>query len=77
MIKNSKKPDNSLLWKYAGFATQLIIALGLAVWLGLKADGWLKLNAPVAVWVLPLLIIIVLIIKAIKDTSPKKTKKDT
>ena len=77
MIKDPKKPDNSLLWKYAGFATQLIIALGLAVWLGLKADGWLKLNAPVAVWVLPLLIIIVLIIKAIKDTSPKKTKKDT
>lgn len=72
MIKDSKKPDNSLLWKYAGFATQLIIALGLAVWLGMKTDSWLKLNAPIAVWVLPLLIIIVLIIKAIKDTSPKK-----
>jgi chromate transport protein ChrA len=72
MIKDSKKPDNSLLWKYAGFATQLIIALGLAVWLGIKIDGWLKINAPIAVWVLPLLIIIVLIVKAIKDTSPKK-----
>lgn len=76
MINNSKKPDNSLLWKYAGFATQLIIALGLAVFIGLKMDRWLRFSFPVAVWVLPLLIIIALIVKAIKDTAPKQNKED-
>ena len=76
MINKPKKADNSLLWKYAGFATQLIVALGLAVYLGMKADGWLTLGNPVLVWVLPLIIIIVLIVKAIKDTSPDKNKED-
>ena len=67
-----KKADNSLLWKYAGFATQLIIALGLAVYGGLKLDNLLKFKSPVIVWVLPLLIILVLIYKVIKDTAPNK-----
>lgn len=75
MIDPPKNSNNSLLWKYAGLATQLIIALGLSVWLGIKADGWLDFKSPVLVWVLPLLIIIALIIKAVKDTSPKKNKK--
>ena len=75
MIDNQpdkKKADNSLLWKYAGFATQLTIALGLAIYAGIKLDALLKLNNPVIVWVLPLLIIVVLIYKVIKDTAPKK-----
>ena len=67
-----KKPDDNLLWKYAGFATQLIIALGLAVYGGLKLDSLLKFKSPVLVWVLPLLIIVLLIYKVIKDTAPKK-----
>ena len=67
-----KKKDNSLLYKYAGFATQLVVALGLAVFIGLKIDKWLSFKTPLAVWVLPLVIIIVLIYKAIKDTAPKK-----
>ena len=72
MIKSPKTSNNSLLWKYAGLATQLIVGLALAVWLGMRADGWLDFKSPVLVWVLPLLIIIALIIKAIKDTSTKK-----
>ena len=67
-----KKADNSLLWKYAGFATQLIIALGLGVYAGIKVDSALNFKNPVIVWVLPLIIIIVLIYKVIKDTAPKK-----
>ncbi len=69
---NKKKPDNSLLWKYAGFATQLTVALVIAVYSGLKLDALLKFSSPILVWVLPLLIIIVLIYKVIKDTAPKK-----
>ncbi len=66
------KPDNRLLWKYAGLATQLMVGLGLAVYGGLTLDEWLKIGMPVAVWVLPLLLIISLIIKIIIDTGKKK-----
>ena len=67
-----KKADNSLLWKYTGFATQLTIVLALTVYAGLKLDAFLKFKNPIFVWVLPLLIIVVLIFKVIKDTAPKK-----
>jgi hypothetical protein len=67
-----KKNDNRLLLKYAGLATQLFIALGLAVYLGIKIDGWLALKNPIFVWVLPLVVISAIIYKIIKDTSPKK-----
>jgi len=66
------KRDNSLLWKYAGLATQLLVGLGLAVFIGLKIDNWLHFKTPLVVWVLPLLIILALIWKVIKDTAPKK-----
>ena len=71
MIEEKKK-DNRLLFRYAGFATQLIVALGLTVFIGMKIDQWLKFKNPLAVWVLPLLVIIGLIVKVIKDTAPKK-----
>ncbi len=67
-----KKNENKLLLKYAGFATQLFIALGLAVYLGIKIDSWLALKNPIFVWVLPLIVISAIIYKIIKDTSPKK-----
>jgi hypothetical protein len=67
-----KKNDNKLLLKYAGLATQLFIALGLAVYVGIKVDGWLALKNPIFVWVLPLVVIAAIIYKVIKDTSPKK-----
>jgi hypothetical protein len=67
-----KKNDNRLLLKYAGLATQLFIALALAVYLGIKIDGWWVLKNPIFVWVLPLIVIAAIIYKVIKDTSPKK-----
>ena len=75
MIDNQpdqKKADNSLLWKYAGFATQLTVALAVSVYAGMKLDSLFKFKNPVIVWVLPLLIIVVLIYKVVKDTAPKK-----
>ena len=66
------KPDNKLLWRYAGLATQFLVGIGIAVWGGLYIDKWLKIKMPLAVWVLPLLVIIAVIIKIIKDTSKKK-----
>ena len=66
------KGRNSDLLKYAGLGTQIFVALGLAVYAGLKADGWLNTPFPILVWVLPLLIIIIMIYKLIKDTSKNK-----
>ncbi len=68
----NNKPDNNLLWKYAGLATQFLVGIGLSVYAGMKIDQWLKINVPVAVWVLPLLVIVAVIIKIIKDTAQKK-----
>ena len=67
----NKEKDNSLL-RYAGLGLQFLVAIGLSVWGGLQLDKWLKLKTPLAVWILPLLIIFVVIFKIIKDTSQKK-----
>lgn len=71
---NQKRNKNNYsdLLRYAGLGTQLFVALGLAVFAGLKADQYLKTSVPVLVWVLPLLVIIVVIYKLVKETGKKK-----
>ena len=66
------KPDNKLLWKYAGLATQFLVGIGLAVFIGKKADDAFHFRTPVAVWVLPLLLIIAVIYAILRDTAQKK-----
>ena len=68
----NKPDDKNLLWRYAGLTFQFLVGIGLFVFLGMKIDEWLKLPAPVAVWVLPLLLIAVVTIRIIKDTAQKK-----
>ena len=63
--------NNKLLYRYAGLATQFLVSIGLAVFLGLKADKWLRIKTPIFIWVLPLLVIGVMIWQIIKDTSKK------
>ncbi len=58
--------------KYAGIATQFLVSIGVAVFIGYKADLWLHISFPVLVWTLPLLVIIVMIYKLIKETGSKK-----
>jgi len=58
--------------KYAGMATQFLVSIGLAVFIGYKADKWLHISFPVLVWTLPLLVIIAMTYKVIKETSGKK-----
>jgi len=67
----NNKSNNQLL-KYAGLATQFLIGIGLSVYGGLHIDRWLSFKTPLAVWILPLLMITGVIIKIIKDTSQKK-----
>jgi Na+/glutamate symporter len=64
--------NDKLLWKYAGLATQLFIAIGISVYVGIKLDKLFSFSIPVFVWCLPLLVIGALIYKVIKDTAPKK-----
>lgn len=66
------KNDNRILWRYAGMATQFLVAIAIGVYGGMQIDKWLKFENPLAVWLLPLLIITGIIIKIIKDTSAKK-----
>lgn len=64
--------NNSSLYKYAGLATQFLVGIGIAVYVGLQIDKYIKISMPLAVWLLPLLLIVGVIIKIIKDTSKKK-----
>jgi hypothetical protein len=67
--------NNNILWKYAGMGAQILVSLGLALFIGLKLDAWLRTPFPLLVWLLPLLVIIGMIIKTIKDTSKPKHDK--
>lgn len=69
---NSNTNRNRLLRQYAGIASQFVISIGAGVFIGLKLDKWIKIQIPLLVWILPLLIIIITILKLIKDTSKKE-----
>ncbi len=65
-----EKPSNPLM-QYAGFAAQLAAALLLAVFAGKWLDKHTGINFPILIWLLPLLVLIVLLIKVVRDTSKK------
>jgi hypothetical protein len=60
-----------MLLKYAGLTMQIVVALGLAIFAGLKLDDWLSFKNPLLVWALPLIVIVAMIWQIIKDTSKK------
>jgi hypothetical protein len=70
-IDEPNKGNNKLLMKYLGLATQLMVSLALAVFIGLKLDKWLSFSTPLLVWILPLLVLVGMIWQIIKDTSKK------
>ena len=53
-------------------ATQFLVAIAICVFVGLKIDEWQKFEKPLAIWILPLLMIIGMIVKIIRDTTVKK-----
>ena len=63
--------SNDLL-RYAGLGAQILVSIGLAVFAGLKLDQWIGLSFPLLVWLLPLVVVSLMIIKLIKETSRKK-----
>jgi hypothetical protein len=72
---SSQYNSNRDLLRYAGLATQIFVSLGIAVFIGIKADKWAALSFPVFSWALPLLVLVGLIIKLIKETSSKRNDK--
>jgi len=70
--QQKKSTPTSDLMRYAGLGSQILVSLGLAVFAGYKVDKWLKLPLPLLVWLLPLIVLIAMIYKLIKETSGKK-----
>jgi F0F1-type ATP synthase assembly protein I len=54
--------------RYAGLSTQLLVAIGMAVFIGYKADHWLK-TFPLFTSALPLLVLVAIFYKLVRDTS--------
>ena len=63
------------LIRYAGLSTQVVVSIGVSVFLGMKADKGLKLSFPILSWALPLLVIVVLLVNLIKSGPGKKNGK--
>jgi len=70
MDKKSQK--NNLLMQYLSFAWQLIAGIAIFVYLGMLVDRWIKTSTPLLIWIFPLLVIVGMMIKVIRDTSKKK-----
>ncbi|MEO8568739.1 MAG: hypothetical protein ABI419_06375 [Ginsengibacter sp.] len=69
---DTRKESNKQLMRYGGLAMQFFVSIGLALFIGMKADGWIKMSFPLFVWLLPLLIIVAIIYRLIKETSARK-----
>jgi len=64
-------PNKNFL-QYASLASQLLVGLGLATWLGKWLDKKRAITAmPLWIWILPMIILLAMLIKLIKDTSKK------
>jgi hypothetical protein len=69
--QQQKSTPTSDLMRYAGLGSQILVSLGIAVFAGYKIDRWLKIPLPLLVWLLPLVVLIGITYKLIKDTSGK------
>ena len=62
---------NHELLKYGGLATQIIVTLGVTIFVGIKIDKLTNLKFPIATISLPLLVLIGVFWKVYKDSSKK------
>ena len=63
------------LLQYAGLSAEVCASVGLSIFIGIKADKWLRVSFPVFACALPLLVIIALIVRLIKESSRRKDGK--
>lgn len=57
--------------KYAGMATQFIATLGVAIFIGFKADKYIAWKFPLLTILLPLLMLVSMFYKIFKDSEKK------
>jgi F0F1-type ATP synthase assembly protein I len=69
--RQSPTDSNKELLRYAGLGTQLLVAIGLTLFAGLKADKWLH-TSPLFTTALPLLILIGIFYKLVRETGKPK-----
>ena len=62
---------NRDLYRYASLGTQLLDAIGLAVFIGLKTDAWLR-TSPLFSCILPLLVLFGIFYKLARETRKPK-----
>jgi uncharacterized membrane protein YqjE len=62
---------NHELLKYGGLATQIIVTLGVTIFIGIKIDKQTNLKFPIATILLPLLVLIGIFWKVYKDSKKK------
>jgi hypothetical protein len=63
------------LLRYAGLSSEVVASVGVSLFLGMKADKWLKVSFPILSWALPLLVIVVLLVNLIRQGPGKKNGK--
>lgn len=68
--KEEPLSNRKFFMRYASLGTQLLAAIGLSVFAGLKADKWLH-SSPLLACVLPLLVLSALFYKLFRETSRK------
>lgn len=61
----------NILAKYGSLGTQMLVGVGLATYGGMWIDKKIDIKIPIFIWLLPMLVIVVMIVKLIKDTTPK------
>ena len=71
MRQETEQGSNKMLYRYIGLTTQILVAIGVGVFIGYRVDKWLSFSIPLLVWVLPLVIIVLIVWQIIKDTSKK------
>ena len=70
----SSNKNNRDVVRYASLGTQLLVAIGLAVFAGLKGDKWLH-TSPLLACILPLLVLFGIFYKLMRETKPPKDEK--
>ena len=63
--------NNKELLRYAGLGTQLLVAIGLALFAALKLDKWLH-TSPLFTVALPLIVLTGIFYKLVRETSKRK-----
>ena len=67
-----RRQNNNDVLRYAGLGAQIFVSLGIAVYIGYRADRWLKVSIPLLVWLLPFVVLAAMIYKMVKETSKRK-----